>query len=201
MGVPLEVVAVPFEIWIAPTGEAFPLIGAAPAGNWVKIGTSGDRSIAEGGVTVTHEKTINQIRTNGTTGPIKSFLTEEGLTIAFTILDITLENYKYILNFRTVTDNAPASGVAGFRSIDLWTGFDVDQRALLVRGLNASPYLANTNVQYQVPVVFQNGAPAIVYQKGEPAGLEFEYVAIEDPNAASASKRFGTLIMQDEAAI
>lgn len=201
MSTPLEVVAAPFEVWIGPVGEAFPLIGAAPAGNWVKIGTSGALNYTEDGVTVTHEQTIEMVRSLGDTGPIKAFRTEETLRIGFTLMDITLENYKYALNFGTVTDNAPGSGIAGFRSIDLHAGLDVDDRALLVRGLNASPYLANTNVQYQIPVAFENASPAIVYQKGVPAGLELEWIAKVDAAAASASKRFGTLIMQDEAAI
>lgn len=201
MAVPLEVVAAPFEIWIAPVGESFPAIEDAPVGNWVKIGTSGNRSITEDGVTVQHPQTNEKFRSLGSTGPIKAFRTEEDLIIAFTIADITLENYRHALGQNTVTDTAAISGVAGFRDIDIYLGLDVDQRALLVRGLNASPYLALTDIQYQVPIVYENGSPEIVSQKGTPIGLALEYIAIEDPSAATSADRFGKLIAMDEVAL
>ena len=198
MSVPLDIVAAPFEIWIGPVGESFPAIEDTPVGNWVKIGTSGNRSITEDGVTVQHQQTIEQFRSLGSTGPMKAFRTEESLIIAFTIADMTLENYKHALNQNTVTDTA-VGGNAGFRDVDLYQGLDLDQRALLVRGLNASPYLANTDIQYQVPVVYENGSKEIVAQKGTPIGLALEYIAIEDPNASTSADRFGKLIAMDEA--
>ena len=197
MSIPLEVVAAPFEIWIGPVGESFPAIEDAPTGNWVKIGTSGNRSITEDGVTVQHQQTIEQFRSLGSTGPIKAFRTEEGLIITFAIADITLENYKHALGQNTVTDT-PVGGNAGFRDIDIYQGLDLDQRALLVRGLNASPYLADTDIQWQVPVVYENGSPEIVSQKGTPIVIALEYIAIEDPNASTADDRFGKIIMMDE---
>ena len=198
MSIPLEVVAAPFEIWIGPVGESFPAIEDTPTGNWVKIGTSGNRSITEDGVTVQHPQTIEQFRSLGSTGPIKAFRTEEGLIITFAIADITLENYKHALGQNTVTDT-PVGGNAGFRDIDIYQGLDLDQRALLVRGLNASPYLALTDIQWQVPVVYENGSPEIVSQKGTPIVIALEYIAIEDPNASTADDRFGKIIMMDEA--
>lgn len=201
MATPLEIVSAPFEVYIAPLSEAFPLIDATPAGNWVKIGTSGALNYTEDGVTITHEQTVDFVFALGDTGPVKAFRSQEGMRIAFTLMDITLENYKYALNFNTVTDNAPSSGVAGFRSIDIRLGLDVDQRSLLIRGVGASPYLADKHVQYEIPVVVEVAAPAIVYQKGIPAGLNLEWAALIDPNAASAAKRFGVLIAQDEAAL
>jgi len=201
MGTPLEVVAAPFEIYIAPTGESFPDTDEVPAGNWVKIGTSGNRNITEDGVTVQHEQTIEQFRSLGSTGPIKSFRTEEGLIITFTLVDLTLENYKYALNFNTVSTTAAASGVPGYREIDLWQGLDVVQKALLVRGVNASPYLANSEVQWEVPVVYENAAKEVVASKGTPIGLALEYIALEDPSAASESKRFGRLLAEEAVAL
>lgn len=196
MPTPLEIVAAPFEIYTGPLAEAFPAINATPAGNWVRIGTSGSLNYTEDGVTVTHEQTVELVFTLGDTVPRKAFRTQEGLRIAFTLMDITLEHYRHVLNFGTVTDNPPSPG---YREVDLRQGLDVTQRALLVRGLNASPYLADTNVDYRVPVAVQMASPAIVYQKGVPAGLSIEWVALADPNAASPAKRFGILVMQDEA--
>lgn len=198
MAIPLEVVAAPFEIWLGPVGEAFPNIEDTPVGNWVKIGTSGNRSITEDGVTVQHQQTIEQFRSLGSTGPMKAFRTEESLIITFTIADITLENYKHALNQNTVTDTA-VGGNAGFRDVDLYLGLTLDQRALLVRGLNASPYLVDTDIQYEVPLVYENGSKEIVSSKGTPIGIALEYVAIEDPSASTSADRFGKLIAMDEA--
>ena len=198
MSVPLPVVAAPFEVWIGPVGESFPNIEDAPAGNWVLIGTDGSRSITEEGVKVQHNQVNETFRSLGSTGIIKAFRTEEDLIISFIIADFTLENYKHALNENTVTDT-PVGGNAGFRDIDLYLGLDVAQRALLVRGLNASPYLADTDVQWQVPIVYESGSKELVSQKGTPLLLALEYIAIEDPNASTPEDRFGKLIEMDEA--
>jgi hypothetical protein len=76
-------------------------------------------------------------------------------------------------------------------------GPDVAQMAMLVRGSGVSPYLADKNVQYEVPVVIQMAEPEVVYKKGDPAGLALEFVALVDLNAASPAKRFGVLRAQD----
>ncbi len=202
MSLPLEIVAQPFNVYIAPVGESFPDVDETPGGNWVLIGTSGNRNYTEDGVTVQHEQTVEEFRSLGSTGPMKVFRTSENLIISFTLADLTLENYKYALNFNTVSDTAAGSGTPGHRDIDLYLGpDDVAQRALLVRGMNASPYLANTHVQYQVPVVFEVGSKEIVSQKVTPIGLALEFRAIDDPIAASASKRFVILVAQDAAAL
>lgn len=198
MPTPLEIVAVPFEVWVGPIGEAFPAINATPAGNWVKLGTRGALNIREPGVTVSHGQTVELVRMSGDTLPIKAFRTEEDIRISFTLSDLTLENYNRAVNMGSVTDTAAGSGVAGHRAIDLRQGLDVEQRALLIRGANASPYLASTNVQYEVPVAVQVGTPSAVYSKGEPVGLEMEWAILVDLNAATAAKRAGVLRMMDE---
>ncbi len=198
---PLEIVAAPFTVYTAPTGTAFPLIDAAPAVAWVLVGTSGNLNYREDGVTVIHNQTTELIRMLGETGPIKALRTEEMLTIRLILADISLEQYQHALNFNVVTDTAPSSGVAGHREVDLRMGLDVACRALLVRGVGASPHLAGTNIQYEVPVVVNIAEPEVIYQKGDPAGLDLEFVALVDPNAASAAKRFGVLRAQDEAAL
>lgn len=197
---PLTIVAAPFEIWIAPVGESFPLIDAAPAGNWVKLGTSGVYSMSEDGVTIQKNQTISPVYVLGMTTPIKAFRSQETLQISFTLFDITLENYKNLINGGTVTDSPESSGVAGYRSLDLVGGFDVFQRALLARGLKGSPYLADVHCQYQIPVVYQNSSPSVVYKKDAPAGLSFEYMALADPSRANDLKAFGTFIAEDAAA-
>lgn len=194
MATPLEILAAPFTIWLAPVGEAFPNVDTAPAVNWAKLGTNGDINYDEDGVTVTHEQTIETWRGLGSTGPVKSWRTEEELLIAFTLVDISAAQYAKVLNDATVTATAAGVGVPGTDEFGLTQGAEVAQFALLARG--ASPGQATGSAQYEVPKVFQNANPEPVYQKGEPAGLACEWVALEDIAAASRSERFGRLVIQ-----
>lgn len=197
---PFEIIAHPFTVWWAPVGESFPAIDAAPAGNWLKLGTSGDRNYSAEGVTIAHAQTIEKFRAAGSTGPVKASRTEEDFMVRFTLWDVLLEQYRVALNQNAVTTTAAGSGTAGFKEINLYQGLEIQQVALLVRG-PFSPYGANWNTQYQVPVCYQSGSPEPVGSKSNPAGLALEFTAIEDPDAASAGERFGKLIVQHQTAL
>lgn len=198
MPTPFEIIAAPVVVYQAAIGEAFPLIDATVAGNWNKIGTSGDRNIPEDGVTVAHSQEIEPFYSIGGTGPQKVFRTREGFIVRFTLADLTLEQYARVLNDNTVTDTAAQGGIAGFRDVDIYRGAEVSQVALLIRGL-FSAYGDTWNTQFQIPNCFQTGSPEPVFQKGTPAALAFEYTAIEDPLAATSGDRFGKLVMMDAA--
>jgi len=197
---PYEIIAAPFTVWFAPVGEAFPAIDAVPAGNWAKIGTSGDLNESEDGVTVAHSQTTETARVAGTTGPRKAFRTAEDLMIRFTMLDMSLEHYKHAMNGNAVTTTAAGSGTAGFKKIGLRQGLAVSTMALLVRG-DASAYGDGYKGQYEIPICFQSGSPEPVFRKGQPAGLALEFTALEDAGAASEAERFGRLIFQHQAAL
>lgn len=194
-----KIIVAPFEVYLAPVGESVPDLADAPSGNWAYLGGSGKVHQAEGGVTVTHEQTIVEHRTEGVTAPIKVSRTEESLTIGFTLVDMTLEEYAKILNGVTVTDTAAGSGTAGVRKIPLRQGPDVNIYALLLRG--QSPYGASYQSQYAVAQVYQAANPAPVFTKGDMAGLECEWHALEAPSQAGEGDRFGELQMQDAAAL
>lgn len=196
---PYEIVGAPLTLWLAPVGEAFPAIDAAPGGNWVKVGTSGDRNYSEEGVAVMHNQTLSQARPAGTTGPVKAFRTDEDLMISLTLWDITLEQYAAALNDADVATTAAGVGTAGFKAIGLSQGQEVTAYALLARG--TSPYGDGMNAQYQVPRCYQSASPNPQYVKGNPAGLELEFTALEDLNAANAAERFGKLVAQHQAAL
>ena len=197
---PFEIIAAPLKIYQAALGETFPVIEASPAGNWSLIGTSGDRNITEDGVTVSHPDETEIFYSLGGTGPQKVFRTREGLIIRFVLADLALEQYRLILNSNSVVDTAAGGGFAGFREVDMYRGSEVSQFALLVRG-TFSAYGDAMNAQWEIPACFQTGNPEPVFQKGVPAGLAFEFTAIEDPNAATASDRFGRIVMQDAAVV
>lgn len=191
---PYEVLAAPFTLYLAPVGEAFPDVDTVPAGNWTKVGTSGDLNASEEGVTVEHGDSITTWRPLGSTGARKAFRTEESLMVRMTLVDVSLEQYALALNHNTVTATAAGSGTPGTKKIGLSRGIELVQKALLVRG--PSPYMDGGAAQYEVPVAVQQGSPAPVFQKGEPAGLELEWQALEDPDAASDDERFGRIVCQ-----
>lgn len=177
---------------MAATGTAFPLINATPAGTWTLLGNT------EGGIGVSHDFSIEMLRVDQKSGPQKAIRTEENLIITFALAELTLEQYAKALNNAVVTDVAPGAGVAGHRSFKLRQGFDTALFAMLVRG--PSPYM-DANMQYEVPVVCQTGAPGLTFVRDDKSVLELEWQAIEDRAAATDADRFGTLRAQDAAPI
>ena len=158
MGAPFEVVAQPFTLYLAPEGSVFPTIDEQPGVSWKKIGTSGALNYTEDGVTVSHSQTLENFRSLGSTGPRKSFRTEEDLMISLTLVDITLEQYGIALNGNTVSTVPAAPGESGYKSIGLSRGLDVTRYALLVRGAKASGYMEDGVAQYEIPIAVQDRA-------------------------------------------
>lgn len=193
MAAPMEIVAAPLTVYLAPVGTAFPLVDTAPAVGWVKLGTSGDKNYSEDGVTVQHSQSIATFTPAGGTAPRKAWRTQEGLEIGFTLVDISAAQYAQVLNDASVTTTAPGVGQPGQDDFDLLQGLDVATFALIARGL--SPSDEQFVAQYQVPIVYQGAEPTPAYKKGEPAGLACSFMALED-----ASLGFGKLIVQTAAA-
>ena len=196
---PYEIIAAPFTLWLAPTGTGFPAIDADPDVAWTLVGTNGDRSYSDDGVTVSHSQNVAQARPAGATGPVKTWRTEEDLTIGLTLWDLTLEQYRYALNGAAVSTTGAGAGAAGFKKIGLTGGRMVTPYSALLRG--SSSYGDGCNAQYEVPVCYQSGSPKPVFAKGKPAGLALEFTAIEDLAAASLSERLGRLVIQDPTAV
>lgn len=192
---PYSIIGAPYEVWIAPAGTAFPALDDAPADPWALLGVNGTRSLDEDGVTVTHGQTINQQRAAGATGPLKAFRTEENLTIAFNLIDLTVETYRYVLNGATITDTPAGVGVVGTRAIGLSRGFAIVEYALLARGV--SPYDDELLAQYEVPRVYESAEPAPQFTKGQAAMLAAQFTAMEDLDAVDESERFGRFVAAD----
>jgi hypothetical protein len=196
---PYEIIANPLTLWLAPSGEAFPAIDAAPAGNWAKIGTSGTRNYSEEGLVVSASVSFQKARPAGASGPVKAFIDEEDLMFRLTMWDMTLEQFAKALNDNTVTTTAAGSGTAGFKKIGLSRGLNVTEFALLARG--PSPYDETMNMQFEVPRCFNSASPEMTFRKGVPAGVLLQYEALEDLNASSEDERFGRLIGQHQVAL
>lgn len=197
---PFEIIGAPLTVWIAPVGTVFPDITAAPAAAWIKLGTNGDRSYDEGGVTVTHGKSYNKVRPAGASGPVKAFLNEEDMMIGVNLMDVSLEQYRIALNNNTITTVAAGVGTPGTKKVGL--SEDVGRTAefaLMARGL--SPYNEALAMQYCVPRCYQSGAPSPQYRKGEPAILALQFEALEDLTASTAQERFGYILAATTAAL
>lgn len=197
MPAPFEIIAAPFVAWYAPLGTAFPAIDAEPGEGWVMIGASGDESYDPEGVQVQHSQDVNLVRPLGSTAPVKGFRREEDMIIAFTVWDVSAENYRLALNSNTVTTVAAGGSAAGTKSVQLYRGEQVATMALLLRA-DVSPYGDEMKMQYEVPYCAQIGNPEAVYRKGEPAGLSFEFAALKNPTAATKAESLGRLVMQHQ---
>lgn len=191
MAAPYEILATPFEAFLAPAGTAKPDIASAPTGQgYTRLGIRGaDEYDADAGVSISHDQTINEYRGLRGTGPIKAFRTSESLKIAFTLNDMSLEQYGKVLNDATVED-------VGSRALTIHQGAQVATFALVLKS-DDGPYGDGDPIQYWVPVVYQSGSPTVVHKKGEPAGLALEFTALEWLDSPSEALRFGIVEAQD----
>lgn len=188
---PFEIIAAPLTVYWGDVGAVFPLPWATPDTNdWNLVGTSGELNYMDSGVTIRHRQTVVRFRALGDTGSRKMFRTEEDLEVSLVLADLTLEQYRLSMNMNAIT-TVPNGGNPGYKTIGLSRGPAVSTFALLIRG--ASPYLANVNLQYEIPIVGHTGEPELVFRKSEPVGLALDFVAQVDSNAAIEDERFGRL--------
>jgi hypothetical protein len=199
--VPYEVIAAPFVVYYAPVGEAFPLIDAVPAGNWTKIGTSGELNYTDDGVTwCRSSQEIEEWYAGGDTGIRKVFRTKESQKVKFKLADMTLEQYRLALNMNAITTVAAGSGTAGYKKIGLSRGNDVAQRAILVRG-DVSPYGDGSRCSTSCRSRSRPDAGSRARQERHAGGLSLEWTSIIDPNASTSAERYGRLVVQHQAAL
>jgi hypothetical protein len=193
---PYEVIAAPYTVWRAPAKTAIPEISSAPGVAWTRVGLSGDLNYDDGtGVIIVPEQTIVEWRALGDSGTRKVFRTSEGFKVRLKLVDIRAEGLSIGINDNEVTDTASGVSAAGFRKVGLSRGFDVSTGALLVRG-SVSPYGEDWNSQYYVPIAALTGNPTLAYVKGVPVGIDIEWTALIDPDAA-VDERLGVYMAQD----
>jgi hypothetical protein len=198
MPAPYEIIAAPFTLYAAALGATFPEIATTPnPATWTKVGTSGDLSYADDGVTIEHRRTFKPFRALGNGGPRKIFIDEEDLLVTIMLADMTLEHFKHAMNQNTVTTVAAALGTAGYKKIGLTHGVTIQHRALLIRGV-ASGYGDNWNAQYEIPIASFTGSPKPVWRRADPVAYEVQFSALVDFSASTEAERFGRLLMQHE---
>lgn len=187
---PFNIIVAPFDVYIAPTGTAFPDVNEEPADPWAKLGSNGNLEYSDDGVHVFFDETVDYHRFLGSTGPRKATRSEESLRIEFELNDLSVEGFAAALGQTATT----AAGPPAVKTMPLYRGFAVTEYAVLVRG--PSPYMANGAAQYQIPVAVVSSSAEVVYNKTDPAGLAIQIQALEDPDAATSGDRFGTLVAQ-----
>lgn len=189
MAAPFEIVCAPYTVYVAPVGTAFPATDAVPASAWKLSGTSGAKNYTDAGVTVTHGQTISEFTPAGSTTPRKTWRTAETLLVAYTLADVSPDQYAAVLNNAAVTTVAPGTTQAGEKHFELMRGVQVNTNAILVRGISSVDEALTA--QYEIPCAYESGNPAPTYSKANPAELAVEWHALElTPNV------FGTLRVQ-----
>lgn len=175
-----EVVGTPYSVYVAPVGTAFPNIDAAPSTAWTQLGVNGINNQGANGVVVNLGETVSDFVPAGSTLPVKSWRTDEAMSVAFSLVDMTIEAMSTILDNALITTVAATTAVGAYKSIKLKRGINVATWALIVRGL--SPYDDGTglNAQYNFTRVSQAGSQAPTYVKGTPSELAVEFKIMDD---------------------
>lgn len=185
----IEVICAPYTIWLADVATAFPDVDAAPDVGWAKLGTSGDKSYDDKGVTLTFSESLSTFRPAGGTGNRKVWRASEEIAVGAELADLSAATLAKLLNDATVTHVAAGVGVPGTDSLPLLKGPDVTLHAALVRGV--SPAGAGFVAQFQLPIVYQNGNLQPVFSKGGPAMLAVNLATLEDDSLG-----FGEFVVQ-----
>ena len=179
----LEIVNGPLSLYWAPVGEAFPVISAAPVGNWALIGTSGAHNYSDDGVTVALDKSVNFWRGLASPYPRKAFITEADVSVTVSLADMTLAQMRLALNQNVVTTASPID------HIQLDVGLDINEIAILVRGTGKSPQFSGGNLQYELPRVVEDGSRELSHVKGDPVLAELAFRVIYDEGQSNPAGR------------
>ena len=106
---PFEIVIGHPQVYLAPSATAYPDVDSAPAAAWVLLG-GGNLKQNDDGVTITHTHDIVSFTPGGKTLPTKRSRVSEEITIAATIMDLTLEAYTYAINASAIHCHGNVSG-------------------------------------------------------------------------------------------
>lgn len=183
MPAPSEIVAAPLTLYLAVIGTAFPAIDDEegdflPA--WEKLGTEGDNNY-DGAVTVSHSETVNDFTPAGSTMPTKRFRTAESFEIKLSLVDVSPTAYAKVMNDAAVTHIAAGSGHAGESSFSLFRGDQVNSFAVLARGMSSVDN--DLNLQYEFSKAFVSVNGDVSWQKGTPAMLPVDILAVKHSDA------------------
>jgi|GEM_PF-795510 hypothetical protein len=200
MGANIEIINGPFTVWAAPVGESFTDLSQAPAGNWAKIGTSGERHYGEEGVVCSYEQELTEKSFAGGTEILEYRRTLERAKYSFSLFDMRAAQMVKAFNLATTTnDTAPGASAGGSQDFDILRGLTVTALAILIRGENKSPDLVTENVQIEIPAAIQGANLEVVFNKSDLAGLAFELMSKADYTYNSGNSPYGRIFLGDAA--
>lgn len=178
------------QLYIAPVGTAFPAVNATPGASWVAVGDTRD------GVKINFSQSVNKIRHDQRTGPVKATRSEEDVTLETALPEATLENLARVLGVAVTTVEAGV-GTIGTKTIGMYRGQTVDEYAILFRGTSA---YGSFPAQYQLARGFFDGDAELEHTNEDEVKIPVSFVALEDLNESTEEYRFGRLVHQHEAA-
>jgi hypothetical protein len=192
MAAPEEIVAGPLTVWLAPVATAFPVIDAAPAIAWTKVGTEGDANYDEEGVTVSHGETVFDFTPAGRTMPAKRFRVGESFETSLNLVDLSPEMYALAMNNAALTTVAAGVGTAGQKFLDLYRGDIVNSFAVIMRGHSSVDN--DLTMQYEFSNAFVSVNGDVQYTKGKVAMLPLKIEAIKHADADVIRVRIQTAV-------
>ena len=180
MPAPFEIVNGPVTLYTGMDGTPPPEISVPPPNPpWSVLGHSGARSYSDDGVTITPERSYENVMVLGSTAPQKSFLSEQGFMFTVNLVDMTVETLARAMNGAAITEVAAGVGSGGYRAFDLMIEDNASLIAVVIRG--RSPYGDGMFAQHWVPRCQVVGVGEYSYTKAEGTMLEVEFSAMEHP--------------------
>lgn len=169
---------------------------AVPAVAWVQLAVAAN--LTEEGVRLGADQDVNRVYSLGGTGSRKGFRTRQELHAEFTVMDATVEALTKAMADQVVTTVAAGAGVPGQKSIALnMPGGSIVTKALLIRVL-VSPYgteiVGETpySSQWEFPRVYNAGNLELVYTKGDPVGIKYDFIVQDDAAGLKGTYRAQT---------
>lgn len=174
------------QVYLGPVGEPVPAVNATPTGNWYLLGpTDGNQTYQTNGK-------LKYFRDNDHQAPVKAVRADEELSILFTLVGLTLENWARILHSAALLTSV--GGSPATRKMPLKRGATPTEYTMLFRGATLSPYGVFPGM-FVIPRGVFDGEPKVVFARDGRPGVECDFSILEDDTQAIAD-RMGWLIVQ-----
>lgn len=164
------------DVYLAPVGTTMPGVTATPASPWTLLGST------DGGQSISHNGALTYFSDDDHQSKVKATRPEEDVIVKFTVVGLTLENYRKIL--AAVSDVTTAGTT---KLMPLKRGATPVEYAMVLRGNASSPYGAY-KAQYQLYRGVFDGEYEVKYNKTDRAALEVEFHVLEDDDQAEIDK-------------
>lgn len=169
-----ELVTGPLNVYWAPTGEVFPDIDTAPAGNWLAIGSHAtpSRRYGEDGISILQDVETSDVRSLGSIHPECVLVTAANLRVTLMLKDLSLAQLRAAFNFNTVS---AVAGPPAHNSMSLDVGTNLTVVSILVRGDTKSPDELTFPLQFEFENCIEIATKDLNFNKEDAAGAALEF--------------------------